>query len=303
MKLSQLLVSIIFLATTWSLASMHIHFAAQHVAEQAKTPAQKAAEEAVKRAQNATQKLESIFFGAASPIAMYEFKYRLSHYGSATPEEFHRIEIRKRLEEQYAEIEHLLAQGANPNIQFTIGTTRRTPLSYAAAVGATRVVNSLVNAGANVKTQDNNQLLHPLTWAVKRNYPAIVEILLKAKADPNIFVEGQISALEWAAKNGNYPIVKLLLEAGANPNIEVQQAFVTPLTWAAHNDNPEMVEILLQAGAGANFLALSTAAKKGNYKISKLLLDAGARIPEDTPNVKAEIRELIRSYTQKQTLP
>jgi ankyrin repeat protein len=59
--------------------------------------------------------------------------------------------------------------------------------------------------------------LQAAVWAEKEN---IVQLLLKANADPNASREGCGTALQIAAFKGNEPIVKLLLEAKADVNLD-----------------------------------------------------------------------------------
>ncbi len=86
----------------------------------------------------------------------------------------------------------------------------------AARNGDLRIVKMLVEAGADPNGTKNSP---PLTSAAYRGYGRIVEYLL---AQPNIEVDKRdidgYSALMHAADRGHTKVVELLLKAGANPD-------------------------------------------------------------------------------------
>ncbi len=123
----------------------------------------------------------------------------------------------------------------------------------------------------------------PLALAIPNN-PKIVELLLKAGANPDAIKKAVadepviISAIYY-----NDPvIVKTLLDYNANPNKRWNRG-TTPLIYAIYSDkNPAIVDILLQYHADPNLsdehgtTPLAEAFKKENAYIIKQLLRAGA---------------------------
>lgn len=116
-------------------------------------------------------------------------------------------------------------------------------------------------------------------------FPEIVELLLKAGANPNSRA-GHIEVIKnsvifKAIKTNDLTTVTLLLKYGADPDFQ-DELGQTPLLTAVENENHEMIRLLLEAGAYPNIFStlgtspLINAVKAGNIGIIKLLLQAGA---------------------------
>lgn len=73
-----------------------------------------------------------------------------------------------------------------------------------------------------------------------------VELLLRAKANPDDFLDGS-TVLGHAAGKCNAEIVQLLVDAKADPNIHVPQG--PALLQAVRGNRPENAQILLRARA------------------------------------------------------
>lgn len=88
-----------------------------------------------------------------------------------------------------------------------------TPLILAASGGRERVVNLLINQGANIdaKTSDGHSALQ---YAASKNWKSICATLLEKDADVNITDKQGSTPLHRSACKGNLAIVKLLLEQG-----------------------------------------------------------------------------------------
>lgn len=88
-----------------------------------------------------------------------------------------------------------------------------TPLILAASGGRDKVVNLLLNQGANVnaKTNDGHSALQ---YAASKNWKTICASLLENNADVNITDRRGSTPLHRSASKGNLAIVKLLLEYG-----------------------------------------------------------------------------------------
>jgi len=93
------------------------------------------------------------------------------------------------------------------------------------------------------------------------------------------------TALSHAARLGNLESVKGLVKAGADVNHASRMGF-TPLHKAAQKNKPEVIKYLVDEGADleadvpnfGHIRALALAAKGGNLKAVKALVDAGADI-------------------------
>ena len=148
------------------------------------------------------------------------------------------------------EIKHLLSIEVNPNCSKARGT-KGTPLYYAALYRNKDVVQLLMKAGA-----DPNKLNatgeSPLLYAAYRSYPDLVKLLIENGADPKKAESAKIrTPLYWAVKDGSIDLTKLLLGAGAEVNRK-DNGGKTPIHYAAGNGNQNMVKLLLDAGADPN---------------------------------------------------
>ncbi|MBS1953333.1 MAG: ankyrin repeat domain-containing protein [Cyanobacteria bacterium SZAS-4] len=129
----------------------------------------------------------------------------------------------------------LLENGAELNV---ISQRGRVPLDYAIQYGHEDVVKVLIAHGANVNYDKGpNFFSTMIQWAIEparnsRNNEAlaesdnshrvrerIVELLLKAGADPNQTNVYKQTAINKACRFGQLGIVELLLKYGANPNL------------------------------------------------------------------------------------
>lgn len=89
--------------------------------------------------------------------------------------------------------------------------TNMTPLILAASAGREKVVNTLLNEGANVNatTVDGHSALQ---YAASKNWKSICVALLEKDADVNIADKRGATPLHRSASKGNTAIVKLLVE-------------------------------------------------------------------------------------------
>jgi ankyrin repeat protein len=95
-----------------------------------------------------------------------------------------------------------------------------TALHFAAFFGRRLPANLLVLAGADVNAEARNpSRVRPLHSAVAGPDPMMAEILLAMGADVNAQQEGGFTALHAAAKRGNNKLVDLLLRADADPRL------------------------------------------------------------------------------------
>ncbi|EAY22755.1 hypothetical protein TVAG_476840 [Trichomonas vaginalis G3] len=108
-------------------------------------------------------------------------------------------------------VELLLDHGANIDVTDGNGNT---PLMLTARFGRDDVLQLLIQKGADVKHK-NNSGENALIVAVIRQNEKVVEILLSNKADPN--VGDECSPLYHAAAMGSLNLIQLLLHFGAKP--------------------------------------------------------------------------------------
>ncbi|HEX6999306.1 MAG TPA: ankyrin repeat domain-containing protein [Gammaproteobacteria bacterium] len=156
-------------------------------------------------------------------------------------------------------------------------------LAAAAAAGDAAAVRAELTEGADVNapSADGSTALH---WAVRRNLPEMVDLLLAAGARVDAATRHGVTPLALAALGGYHEIVARLLAAGADPN-ERSEEGQTALMLAARNGRPETVRLLLERGADVDAAepyrgqtALMWAAGEGNAEAVRLLIEHGAAL-------------------------
>ena len=184
-----------------------------------------------------------------------------------------------------------------------------TLLHVAAANGHGEVANLLLQAGAAVNAQNNDNNT-PTDLARQHGHESLAQrleripALLEAAAAGNVAqVETLLAAsvyvnahqfpgrpvgptpLHHAAEKGYAHMARLLVEAGANVNARVPEDFYnTPLHLAAHGGHAAVVKLLIEAGAGLDKqaedastpLLLATGNERREPEAIRLLLRAGA---------------------------
>ena len=113
------------------------------------------------------------------------------------------------------------------------------------------IVDLLLKAGAdpNLQLEDGGT---PLYVASEKGYADIVLLLIKAKANPNIqLLSSGSSALHFASDRGHSDVVRVLLDANANPNCQMREGS-TALSMACFNGYSAIVDMLLRAHADPN---------------------------------------------------
>jgi len=153
----------------------------------------------------------------------------------------------------------------------------------AAALGRLADVERFVEADPSV-LGDQAGLETPLTWAVVADQPKIVERLIELGADVNGRAQNMENApLQKAAWDNNLRCAKLLIEAGADLNVgRGEDAYGTPLHHAAWRGHDEMVTLLVDAGVNIEAVdnthetPLCFATDQQHIETMKLLLARGA---------------------------
>ena len=158
-----------------------------------------------------------------------------------------------------------------------------TPLMVAAECGNKKIVELLLEYGADINAVDNNGYT-PLRLAAASGYKKICQLLIEKGADINSVDEYGCTPLHLAAEIGKTEICQLLIEKGADINAVDNNGF-TPLRNAAIYGYKEICQLLIEKGADVNAVdnlfgstPLHCAAANGNKKICQLLLEKGADI-------------------------
>ncbi|KAK5210764.1 hypothetical protein LTR47_001484 [Exophiala xenobiotica] len=163
----------------------------------------------------------------------------------------------------------------------------RTALYHASQNGDEKVVQILVDAGADVNAEGEG-CFSALHVASEGGYEKIVQILVDKGADVNALTGGKSlelysSPLGVASAGGHEKIVQILVDAGADVNTEGD--YCSALYVASEAGYEKVVQILVNAGAdviarrgGYYCNALCIASERGSEKIVQILLDRGVDI-------------------------
>src|SRR5688572_29037239 len=163
-----------------------------------------------------------------------------------------------------------------------------TPLHWAVDRDAPEIVQMLIRAGANVKAV-NRYGATPLWLASVNGDPKTIAMLLEAGADASSANLDGETALMVAARTGKPDAVSRLLSRGADPNAKEGWRGQTALMWAAAEGHAAVIDLLVARGAdlktrsNAGFTALLFAAREGRNAAVEALLKAGADMNDSLP--------------------
>lgn len=163
------------------------------------------------------------------------------------------------------------------------------PLFTAASVSNLRAAQILLDSGADVNGTHGHRYrvnFTPLVPAAWWGYADMVDLLLKAGADPNLGGDYAplLAAVCVPSNNWDNPphkeVVRILLRHGASPNIsrriEEWKMNATPLSCAVRKGDAEVVRLLLEHGAEVDQQALSEAEVPGRSLMKRLLTPSPA---------------------------
>lgn len=134
----------------------------------------------------------------------------------------------------------ILEHGANPDLEVP---GHKLPMQVALERNDMRLVRSLLDAKAN-----------PTPWlvpAITNRSAPLIDMLLKAKADPNHTGGDNDPPLCIALRQGDLRLAEKLLHAGANPSLRGAEG-QTPLAVAVARRQTQAVELLLSYKADPN---------------------------------------------------
>ena len=182
-------------------------------------------------------------------------------------------------------VEMLLSSDADPNI---CTNEKTSPLIVASQNGYGKIVQSLLkkeNISVDQQQDDGQTALFIACDAPfgAENSNWVVNMLLDAKADPNICTNEKTSPLIKASQHGYDKIMKNLLQRGANIDHQ-DEGGRTALYVAINNSSGKAVDILLGANADPNLCnnekksPLMIASEEGYYSLLMQLLEKGAEI-------------------------
>lgn len=151
------------------------------------------------------------------------------------------------------------------------------PLMVAAESGNKEMVNLLLDKGADVNYQSK---MDGITALNVTNNAEIADIILRAKADPNMAANAScLSALQMAVINNNYDLAEVLLKYGADANHVDCNEYKPVIANAIDTGNPAIVRLLLNYNAGVNtevgedlsIKVIDYARQKGNKMIIDMI--------------------------------
>ncbi|KAL6856814.1 ankyrin repeat-containing domain protein [Trichoderma novae-zelandiae] len=160
-------------------------------------------------------------------------------------------------------------------------------LQTAAAEGHYEIVQELINRGAEVNACAHNANFPAGTaiqGACESSRSDIVSLLLEKGADPNLGLGTDSPPIVAATQRGEAGILQMLVNAKADVDVFGGSDHSTPLINAAAYLPKESLQLLLNAGADINLpdndgdTALIVAAARGDVEAVTFLLDNGADI-------------------------
>ena len=195
-----------------------------------------------------------------------------------TPEGYRSRVLKEQ--ESKLDVEKSLNKGAT----FSTDARRNdTALVYASARGQDKLVQVLLDYGADAIGKNSEHLDRALINASRYGHTKIVKILLDRDAHVNGREDIWSNALFAASQGGHESIVDMLLAYGANVNAIVRP-YGNALSVAAEEGHDNIVRKLLEQGADGNAAggccdnALTAASREGCDSIVKILLERGADI-------------------------
>ena len=145
-----------------------------------------------------------------------------------------------------ATLRALLTQGVDVNAAQGDGMTA---LHWAAYKADVETAEILLYAGANVKATTRINAMTPLILAAQTGSARMIETLIENGADPNLTISTGTTPLMLAAAAGNPDAVNALIEAGAFVDAKENAQGQTALMFAASYNRDDAIKVLMENGA------------------------------------------------------
>lgn len=180
----------------------------------------------------------------------------------------------------------------SPDLLNAVDENEHAPIVRACLAGWIQVTTFLLDHGVNIDGKDGAWV--PLHGAARGGHKRLVELLLERGADVNATARGGgWTALHSASNHNRVEVARVLLEHGAKPNVVAHDARrfdapeATPLLLAIEKQEKEMVALLLEKGADASLAnpdthktPLVSALWENQKDVFKLLLDHQAQVDQ-----------------------
>jgi ankyrin repeat protein len=149
---------------------------------------------------------------------------------------------------QPAEVDRLLAQGADVNAEKVKGFEGRPPLFHAATYGYLDIARKLIDKGAKINAGEHSGGGTPLMTAALNGSAPMVALLLQAGANVNARDSAGSTALTEAVRKGDAEVLALLLNAGADPGVPMGDGRA-PVCYARALGYKQVEQLLISDGA------------------------------------------------------
>ncbi len=166
-------------------------------------------------------------------------------------------------------VKYLIENGP-PGMINQIYTQGITALHIAAALNNTQMIELLIKAGANPDAQ-TEQGFTPAHWAASRDSRDALDALVRSGANlTNKATETGVTALHWASQNNATNCIAFLLGVGADLHAETSSK-LNPLHWAVRTQAEDAALLLAIEGEYRDARDENIAAKKFSPAIPTLL--------------------------------
>ena len=202
-------------------------------------------------------------------------------------------------------ISTLLENGADPNLSLNNGMT---PIFAVAENGSPETAQQIMKAGAKIN-EAVEEFYTPFRNAIINQNTPIVKFLLNNGVEADQYLGSEkTSALYYSAQEGYTHMLEILLKAGADPNL-AHEGGQTPVCIAAYFGRSESIALLVQAGAKLddpafeNNTPLMHAFTHEHPEAFKLLLESGADPNCRLQNERTALHFVVQKRREEYLLP
>ncbi len=150
-------------------------------------------------------------------------------------------------------VEYLLAQGSDINHK----QERGLGVLYIAVLGGDEVLFSyLLSKGADINTTTDRAEKKPIHYAAERGHKKMLEQLINEGADINEPDKNGVTPLHYAVDRTNLKAVVMLVDMGANIHAK-SKAGKTPLDYTKRKKKVRIAQYLISKGAGKKAIKLN----------------------------------------------